>query len=132
MKVKQKEGRDMDHFKEFLSKIEHPDQRVRVEEVLEWVLEQFPELTPVIKWNQPMFTHQGTYIIGLSVSQKHMAVAPENAGIRKFSDEIEQAGYDYTQQLIRIPWDMPVDYSLIGKMIEFNLVDKANYDKFWR
>ena len=95
-------------------------------------MEQFPELTPVIKWNQPMFTHQGTYIIGLSVSQKHMAVAPENAGIRKFSDEIEQAGYDYTQQLIRIPWDMPVDYSLIGKMIEFNLVDKANYDKFWR
>ena len=54
------------------------------------------------------------------------------AGVDHFSDEIVQAGYDHTKQLVRIKWDSPVDYSLLEKMIEYNIFDKADCSTFWR
>jgi len=48
------------------------------------------------------------------------------------SGHIVQAGYDHTKQLVRIKWDSPVDFSLLEKMIEFNILDKADCSTFWR
>jgi uncharacterized protein YdhG (YjbR/CyaY superfamily) len=64
-----------------------------------------------------MFTDHGTYIIGFSISKQHIAVAPEQAGINHFTEDIEKAGYDYTKGIIRIKWTSPVDFSLLEKMI---------------
>ncbi|BFH17113.1 iron chaperone [Paenibacillus melissococcoides] len=122
----------MEVFAEYLAQIDNPQHRARTEEVLAWVTKQFPNLRPKISWNQPMFTDHGTFIIGFSVAKHHLAVAPERAGIIHFSDEIVQAGYDHTKQLVRIPWDSPVDFSLLEKMIEFNILDKADCSTFWR
>lgn len=122
----------MEVFADFLAKIENPQHRARTEEVLGWVAEKFPNLNPKIAWNQPMFTDHGTFIIGFSVAKPHLAVAPEKAGIHRFSDEIVQAGYDHTKELVRIRWDRPVDFSLLERMIEFNMLDKANCTTFWR
>ena len=122
----------MEAFVEYLAGIENLEHRSRLEEVLSWILKKYPDLVPKIGWNQPMFTDHGTYIIGFSVSKQHMAVAPEAAGIDRFSAEIKQAGYDYTKGLMRIRWDKPIDFSLLGKMIEFNIQDKAEYVTFWR
>lgn len=77
-----------------------------------------------------MFTDHGTFIIGFSVSKKHLAVAPEKVTIAHVEDDIVKAGYDYTEQLIRIPWNGPVDYTLLEKMIEFNILDKADCSTF--
>jgi uncharacterized protein len=122
----------MEVFKEFTAKIADPSHRARVEEVLSWVKKKYPTLQPVIKWNQPMFTDHGTFIIGFSVAKKHLAVAPERVAIEHVKEEIVKAGYDYTKQLIRIPWDQPVDYTLLEKIIDFNLSDKADCTTFWR
>ena len=97
-----------------------------------WVTKQFPNLTPKIAWNQPMFTDHGTFIIGFSTARPHLAVAPERAGIEHFSDEIVQAGYEHSKELIRIPWDSPVDYALLEEIISFNIRDKADCTTFWR
>ncbi|AIQ53477.1 iron chaperone [Paenibacillus sp. FSL R7-0331] len=122
----------MEVFAEYLDGIKNPAHRTRTEEVLSWVAGRYPELEPKIAWNQPMFTDHGTYIIGFSVSKQHMAVAPEVAGINRFSERIVQAGYDHTKQLLRIKWESPVDYSLLEEMIEFNILDKADCATFWR
>lgn len=122
----------MEVFADFLSKIEHPEHRTRTEEVLFWVMGKFPELEPVIKWNQPMFTDHDTYIIGFSVSKQHLAVAPEQAGINRFTTEIEETGIDYTKELVRMKWSQPVDFSLLDKLITFNIQDKADCQTFWR
>ena len=119
-------------FDEYLALIDHPQQRARTEEVLRWVTKKFPTLLPKIAWNQPIFTDHGTFIIGFSVAKHHLAVAPERAGINHFSDEIVQAGYNHSKELVRIPWDSPVDYALLEKMIEFNILDKADCSTFWR
>ncbi|GIP59046.1 iron chaperone [Paenibacillus sp. FSL W8-0186] len=122
----------MEVFAEFLDHIENPQHRERMEEVLSWVMKKFPSLSPTLKWNQPMFTDHGTYIIGFSISKKHMAVSPEQTGVAHFSDEISKVGYDQTKEIVRIPWDRPVEYSLLEKMIEFNMMDKATCTTFWR
>ncbi|WP_042201322.1 iron chaperone [Paenibacillus camerounensis] len=122
----------MEVFAEYLDGIKNPAHRTRTEEVLSWVAGRYPGLEPKIAWNQPMFTDHGTYIIGFSVSKQHMAVAPEVAGINRFSERIVQAGYDHTKQLLRMKWESPVDYSLLEEMIEFNILDKADCATFWR
>ncbi|MFC0186917.1 iron chaperone [Fictibacillus aquaticus] len=122
----------MEVFKEFLAKIDDPQHRERTEEVLGWVAGKFPDLEPKIAWNQPMFTDHGTFIIGFSTAKQHLAVAPESAGIQHFSDEIVKAGYDHTKQLVRFPWNKPVDFSLLERIIEFNISEKADCTTFWR
>jgi uncharacterized protein YdhG (YjbR/CyaY superfamily) len=122
----------MEVFLEYLAKIEDPRHRARMEEIFHWIAQKFPNLTPKIAWNQPMFTDHGTFIIGFSVAKQHMAVALERVVSERFSNEIEQAGYDHTKELIRIRWDRPVDYALLEKMIAFNITDKANCETFWR
>ncbi|RED59384.1 iron chaperone [Cohnella lupini] len=122
----------MEEFAEYLSRIDNPQNRARTEEVLSWVSGKFPSLIPKMAWNQPMYTDHGTFIIGFSVSKHHLAVAPERAGMIHFADEIALSGYDHSKELIRIRWDSPVDYSLLEKMIEFNVWDKAECSTFWR
>lgn len=121
----------METLEEYVDQID-PQHKERMIEVLTWVKETFPNLKSRIAWNQPMFTDHGTYIIGFSVSKKHLAVAPEAVGINHFAHDIVEAGYDYTKQLVRIPWDSSVDYTLLEKMIRFNMMDKAECSTFWR
>jgi len=122
----------MEAFAEYLAGIDNPQHQERTEEVLSWATKKFPNLMPKIAWNQPMFTDHGTFIIGFSVAKHHLAVAPERAGINHFSDEIVQTGYNHSKELMRIPWSSPINYSLLEKMIEFNILEKADCSTFWR
>jgi uncharacterized protein len=122
----------MEKFADFLAKIDDPDHLERMEEVLTWVLTQFPNLKPKMAWNQPMFTDHDTFIIGFSISKQHMAVAPERVVIDQYSKEIVEAGYDHTKELVRIKWKHEVDYSLLEKLIAFNILDKEDCTTFWR
>ena len=122
----------METFEEFLSQIKNPEHQKQTRDVLHWVAEKFPNLATRIAWNQPMFTDHGTFIIGFSVSKHHLAVAPESAGIQRFSGEIVEAGYEHTKELIRFPWDRPVDNDLLERIITFNILDKLDCTTFWR
>lgn len=125
-------GLEMDAFTEYFNKIDNPQHRERMEEVTNWVNQTFPDLETKVAWNQPMFTHHGTFIIAFGTSKKYLSIAPEKVVIHEFADDIISAGYDYTKELIRIPWNADVDYSLLNRIIEFNKMDKANCTTFWR
>ena len=122
----------MEVFSKYLSKIENEAQRARMREVLSWVGKIFPTLTPKLAWNQPMFTDHGTFIIGFSAAKRHLAVSPEPQGMAVFSDDIAKSGYSRTGNLFRIAWDEPVDFSLLERIIRYNLEDKKNCTTFWR
>lgn len=119
-------------FQEYLDNISNNDQQETVTDILNWVSQTYPKLVPVIKWNQPMFTDHGTYIIGFSISKKHLAVSPEVATMKKFAAEIEHANYDHTENIIRIKWEQAINYDLLAQMIDFNISDKSDYQNFWR
>ncbi|MGD9901588.1 MAG: iron chaperone [Spirochaetales bacterium] len=122
----------MEIFKDYVNSIENKDNRQKFEGVLEWVQKTFPRLTPRFAWGQPMFTLNGTFIIGFSVAKPHFAFAPEELAVNVFSSEITKAGYDHGTKFARIKWSAPVNYALLKKIIEFNMIDKANCKTFWR
>lgn len=122
----------MNEFMSYLNTIQNLQHRKKMRGILLWVFETFPELTPKIAWNQPMFTAHGTFIIGFSAAKHHFAIAPEQITVEHFSQEISLCGYEHTKQLIRIPWEQPVNFSLLEKLIQFNISDKADCTTFWR
>ncbi|WP_181348067.1 iron chaperone [Thalassobacillus sp. CUG 92003] len=119
-------------FTEFLAGIDSEAQQARTKEIFDFITEHYPNLETELKWNQPMFVDHGTFIIGFSISKNHLAVAPEHIAVKHVEEDIQNAGYDYTKETIRIPWKSEVDYSLLKKMIDFNINDKANCKTFWR
>lgn len=122
----------MEVFKEYLDGIADMQHRKRMEEILDWVGRKFPNLAPRIAWKQPMFTDHGTFIIAFSTAKHHLSVAPEKAGIAHFLDDIIEAGYNHSKELVRIPWDCSVNWILLEKIIQFNIIDKAECTTFWR
>ena len=122
----------MKDFQMFLDSIREPDNRERMENILKYVKEKFPQLKEEIKWNQPMFSDHGTFIIGFSVAKGHIAVAPEAVVIGLFEKEIEEAGYSHTKELFRIKWTDQVDFDLLHKLVNYNIENKKNMIKFWR
>ena len=117
---------------EYLETIPDDDNRARMVDVLVWVGLTYPELELRIAWNQPMFTHHGTYIIGFSAASKHMAVAPERATMIRFEQVMRERGTDFGTMLARQPWNKPFDYELLDAFIQHQLTDKRNVTSFWR
>lgn len=122
----------MKDINDFLLNISEPENRQRVEELVDWTIKTYPQFSVVIKWNQPMFTDHGTFIIAYSTSKKHISIAPETVTILAFKDDIEKSGYQHTDNLFKITWEQPIDYSLLKKIIDYNIQEKINYTKFWR
>ena len=117
---------------EYLETIPNGDNRARMVEVLNWVAKRYPELELRIAWNQPMFTHHGTYIIGFSAASKHMTMAPERATMIRFEPVMRERGTDFGTMLARQPWNKPFDYELLDSFIRHQLTEKQDVTPFWR
>ena len=117
---------------EYLETIPDDDNRERMVDVLVWVGLTYPELKLRIAWNQPMFTHHGTYIIGFSAASKHMAMAPERATMIRFEPVMRERGTDFGTMLARQPWNRPFDYELLDAFIQHQLAEKQDITSFWR
>lgn len=122
----------MTEFNDFLQSLENDKQTATMEAIFNWISETFPELEITVKWNQPMYTHHGTFIIAFSKSKQHFSVAPEAKGMAEFTEQIEAARYSQTNNLFRIKWTQDVNYALLKSIIQFNIEDKADCTTFWR
>lgn len=122
----------MEPFERYLNFIDNPTHREKLMGIIRWIETNYPELKPEYKWNQPMYTHHGTIIIGFSTAKRHIAVAPEEKALIRFQDAIQDAGYSYSKKLFRIQWEQPVDYDLLKRIIDYNIEDKKETNTFWR
>lgn len=116
---------------EYLETIPNDDNRARMLDVLVWVGLTYPELELRIAWNQPMFTHHGTYIIGFSAASKHIAMAPERATMIRFEQVMRERGTNFGTMLARQPWTKPFDYELLDAFIRHQLAEKQDITSFW-
>lgn len=124
----------METLEEFLETIEKQEHRDKLATVIDTILNQYPELTMEIKWNQPMLLYKenGTFILGFSKAKPHFAVAPEKYTLDTFAKDIEKAGYQMTKMFMKIKWTDEVNYKLLYDMIDFNIHDKNDSRFFWR
>lgn len=121
-----------DLFKPYLEKIENETNSTKVRRVYEWIEEEFPKLEPEVKWSTPLYSHHGTFIIGVKPAKNHFSINPEAKGIDVFSNKIKNAGYTHEKMTYKIKYSDEVDYSLLKEIIEFNIKDKKEHTKFWR
>ena len=117
---------------EYLETIPNDDNRARMVDVLVWVGLTYPELELRIAWNQSMFTHHGTYIIGFSAASTHMTMAPERATMIRFEQVMRERGTDFGTMLAHQPWNKPFDYELLDAFIQHQLAEKQDVTSFWR
>ena len=122
----------MADFQTYLAGIDENEQKERMSDILQYVKNEFPFLKKEVKWNQPMFSHHGTFIIGFSVAANHISVAPEAEVISLFTSDIEAAGYAHTKELFRIKASDEIDYDLLHRLISHNIDSKAGQSTFWR
>ena len=119
-------------FKEYLNAIENEVNRKSFQEVLEFVINEFPQLETDIKWNQPMFMDHGTYIIAFNVTKNHINIAPEKAGMIFFDDLIKSRDVGFTMMFVQMKWTKPNDYDLLKQLITYNIIEKKDTTSFWR
>lgn len=117
---------------EYLSTLNDTEHRQRLSEIFAWVEENYPTLKGEIKWKQAMYTDHGTLIIAFSEAKAHLSFTPEKPVIGLFAAEIEQSGYEHTDNIVKIKWSQEVDYELLRKLIEYNIKDKADCKTFFR
>lgn len=122
----------METFHDYIETIDDVAHRTQFEEIIDWINENYPELSQVIKWNTPMYTMDDTFILGIDSAKKHLSISPEEKTINIYKDDIEKAGYSHTSGLFRIKYSQTIDYGLLKKMIDYNMEDKKGYKKFWR
>ena len=120
------------NVEEWLSFIDGDEKRAKAAAVLDWVAQTYPRMECQIKWKQPMFINEGTFIIGFSFSKDNLLVAPDGDLIQRFSEQILAAGYTHGKKMFRIPFAGDVNYELLQAMIETNLKEKEGYTRFWR
>lgn len=119
-------------FKPFLDQIENLSQKHKLQSLLEWVHQTYPQLVMDIKWHQPMFMDHGTFIVGFSVAKHHISIAPEKHTMEAFQDKIKNAGYDQTMMFLKVKNKQDVPYDLLKEIIDTNIEEKFTVTSFWR
>lgn len=124
----------METLDDFLETIDIEAHREKLKNVIQTILENYPELTMEIKWNQPMLLYKdnGSFILGFSKAKPHFAIAPEKYTLDTFADDIKAAGYQMTKMFLKIKWTDEVNYDLLYRIIDFNIKDKKDSSSFWR
>ena len=90
------------HAPIFLSNFKNPILKFKLEPIFEQIQKEFPNLTVELKWNQPMFIINGTFIIGFSVAKNHISIAPEAVTMAIFTNDIKASNYEATNNLFKI------------------------------
>ena len=86
----------------FLSNFKNPILKFKLEPIFEQIQKEFQNLTVELKWNQPIFIMNGTFIIGFSVAKNHISIAPEAVTMAIFTNDIKAANYEATNNLFKI------------------------------
>ena len=122
----------MEKFQPIINQIKEKEHQQKIKDLFAKITETYPQLDTTVKWNQPMFTDHGTFIIAFSFAKNHFSIAPEKAAIRALEKNIQEAGSVYTDNVIKVPWKSVINWELIEQLISFNIEDKKGHDKFWR
>lgn len=115
----------------FLAEVENSVLSLKLEEILKWIETTYPDFKLEYKWNQPMITSYGTYIMGFSISKKHMGVGLEAAVMDHFKDLFDEKNIEHGKMIFRIKEDDVIDFDLLKQIIDYVVILKKDVKSFW-
>ena len=104
----------------------------KIVSIFEFIEEKFPELVLEIKWNEPMFLFNNSFIIAFSVWKNHVSIAPEKYAMDIYQEKLLSFNYEVTSNLFKIKKDQEVNFDLLLEIINFKIKDKSNSKTFWK
>lgn len=120
-----------DKVNAFLNEINNEKLRLKLEEIISWIESNYSDFNLEYKWNQPMLIRNGTYIMGFSVSKKHIGVGLEARIMEHFKTVLEEKNIEHGKMIFRIKEDDEVDYNLLSTIIDYIVIYKKDVKSFW-
>ena len=104
----------------------------KIASIFEFMEEKFPELVLEIKWNEPMFSFNNSFIIAFSVWKNHISISPEKYVIDIYKEKLLSFNYEVTSNLFKIKKDQKIDFDLLFEIINFKIKDKSDSKTFFK
>jgi uncharacterized protein YdhG (YjbR/CyaY superfamily) len=102
-----------------------PDETRKIlERVRQTVRRQAPGAEEVISYKMPTFKLKGN-LVHFAAFKHHLGFYPTPTGTAKFQKEL--APYKSGKGSIRFPFDKPIPYDLIGRIVAFRV--KENFER---
>jgi uncharacterized protein YdhG (YjbR/CyaY superfamily) len=84
-----------------------------------------PNAEEKINYGIPTFTLAGRNLVHFGASKNHVGFYPTPSGIKQFEKELSV--YEGAKGSVQFPFDQPIPYPLITKIVKFRV--KENLDK---
>lgn len=102
----------------------NPTQERTLRSVIEFVLDEFPDLESKVSWNVPQIHRGGDYVFGVSALKNHLALAPWSTRvIEDLRERLERDGYVVRKNLFQIPDDWEIDEELVRDLVRARLAE---------
>ena len=83
-----------------------------------------PDAQETIKYRMPTFTLKGN-LVHFAAFKKHIGFYPPTTGTEEFKHEL--SGYEGPKGSVKFPFDKPIPFDLISKIVRFRV--KENLEK---
>jgi uncharacterized protein YdhG (YjbR/CyaY superfamily) len=91
-----------------------------LEKVRLTIREAAPDAQETIGYGIPTFTYYGN-LVHFGAYKKHLGFYPAPRGIEKFKDELSV--YEGAKGTVQFPYDQPIPYDLISRIVVFRVQD---------
>jgi uncharacterized protein YdhG (YjbR/CyaY superfamily) len=90
------------------------------------IRETVPDAEEVINYQMPTYRLQGN-LVHFAAFKSHIGFYPTPTGVEAFMDEL--APYQHAKGSIRFPFDQPIPYALIRKIVAFRVKETLKKGK---
>lgn len=95
------------------------DLQAILQKVRQTIRKAAPEAQETINYGIPTFTLNGGNLVHFGASKKHLGFYPTPSAIVAFQKEL--AKYEGAKGSVQFPYDQPIPYGLITKMVKFRV-----------
>lgn len=112
-----------DNFPDFYRALS-PEQHTHITSLVDWVRATYPDLEPVIAWNQPMFKKGTKYILGFMPTKNHTNLLTVTDSVVS-SLKPALTSYKHGTRSIQLPFDWTIDPQLFAQVISLRLHEEG-------
>jgi uncharacterized protein YdhG (YjbR/CyaY superfamily) len=100
------------------------DINFRLKKIKKIINEIAPEAAEIISYNMPAYKIYGRILLYFAVHSKHIGLYAMPSAIIKYKKEL--SGYVTSKGTIQFPFDKPMPYDLIRKIVSFRVKENLN------
>jgi len=91
-----------------------------LKDLRKFINECAPEATEKISWGMPTFVLHGN-LVHFAVNKGYIGFYPADTGVSAFKEELSE--YKTTKGSIHLPFNKPIDYDLIRKIVKYRVTE---------